>query len=143
CTACRRNAACGLAAEERGLTQLMNAREFHARLARLEALLVEAERNASPAAQARTREIVQAVLELHAAGLARMVEHLAAAGEAGREVLDAWAADEVAAGRLLLHGLHPQDVEARVRQALDQVKPSLRAHGGSVELVSVSDGTVR
>src|SRR5205823_4298456 len=120
------------------MTQPMNAREFQARLQRLEALLTEAERN--PTAQDRTREIVQAVLELHAAGLARMVEHLAAAGEAGRSVLDAWAADEVAAGLLLLHGLHPQDVEARVRQALDHVRPSLRAHGGSVELVSVSDG---
>src|SRR5437868_2922054 len=62
------------------MTQPMNAPEFQARLQRLEALLVEAERNANPAAQDRTREIVQAVLELHAAGLARMVEHLAAAG---------------------------------------------------------------
>ena len=46
-------------------------------------------------------------------------------------------------GLLLLHGLHPLDLEARVRQALDKVRPYLRSHGGNVELLGVDEGVVR
>ena len=64
---------------------------------------------------ARPREIVQAVLDLHGAGLERILGHLADAGDR-RRVLDACARDEVVGGLLLLHGLHPLDLEERVLQ---------------------------
>ncbi len=60
-----------------------------------------------------------------------------------RRVLDTCAGDEVVAGLLLLHGLHPLDVETRVRQALESVRPLLRSHGGNVELLEVREGVVR
>jgi Fe-S cluster biogenesis protein NfuA len=120
-----------------------DARDFHDRLRRLDELLDDAERYADPAAQAHTREVVRAVLDLHGIGLARILDHLAAAGEAGAAALDACARDDVAGGLLLLHGLHPLDLETRVNQALDQVRPRLRSHGGDVELVAAADGVVR
>ena len=86
---------------------------------------------------------MRAVLDLHGAGLSRVLGHLEAAGEAGQAVLDVCARDEVVGGLLLLHDLHPLGVEARVRQALDDVRPQLRAHGGNVELLAVSGGVVR
>jgi Fe-S cluster biogenesis protein NfuA len=101
------------------------------------------ERFTDPTAQAHTRETVRAILDLYGAGLQRILEHTRAAGEAGQALLDAWASDGVVAGLLLLHGLHPLDVEARVLQALDDVRPYLRSHGGNVELLGVSDGVVR
>lgn len=122
---------------------MLDAREFRARLERLDSLLQEAERRADPAAQAWTRQIVQALLDLHGVGLERLLEHVAEAGDAGRGILDACARDDMVAGLLLLHGLHPLDLEARVRQALDQVRPYLGSHGGNVELLGVSDGIVR
>jgi Fe-S cluster biogenesis protein NfuA len=125
------------------MTNTLDGRAFQSQLQRLEALLHEVERFTDPAAQACTRQIVQAVLDLHGAGLERLLGHLETAGEAGIAVLDACARDDVVAGLLLLHGLHPLDVEARVRQALEQVRPYLRSHGGNVELLSVSDGIVR
>jgi Fe-S cluster biogenesis protein NfuA len=87
--------------------------------------------------------LVQIVLALHGAGLERIVGHLTAAGEAGAGIHEACVQDEVVAGLLLLHGLHPLDLETRVQQALEQVKPYLRSHGGSVELVDISAGVVR
>jgi Fe-S cluster biogenesis protein NfuA len=125
------------------MANTLDAREFQARLQRLDALLREVERFTDPEAQDHTRELVQAVLDLHGVGLERLLEHLSAAGEAGEAVLDACARDEVVAGLLLLHGLHPLDVETRVRQALDEVRPYLRSHGGNVELLDVRDGVVR
>jgi Fe-S cluster biogenesis protein NfuA len=118
----------------------LDARDFQARLQRLDALLQGVERIADPAARARTREIAQTLLELHGVGLERLLGHVAAAGEAGRAALDACGRDEVAGGLLLLHGLHPLDVEERVGLALEQVRPYLRSHGGEVELIGIRDG---
>jgi Fe-S cluster biogenesis protein NfuA len=113
-----------------------DARQFQACLERLDALLREAE------GQAHSRALVQAVLDLHAAGLERLLDHLRSAGEAGAEVLDACAHDDLVAGLLLLHGLHPLDLQTRVQQALEGVRPYLRSHGGNVELTGIRDGVV-
>src|SRR5262249_49722483 len=77
------------------------------------------------------------------AGLERLLGHMADEGEAGERILGACAGDEVVSGLLLLHGLHPLDVEDRVRRALDDVRPYLRSHGGDVELLEVSGGVGR
>jgi Fe-S cluster biogenesis protein NfuA len=125
------------------MTSTFDVRQFQTRLERLDALLREAENAADPAAQAHSRALVQAVLDLHAAGLERLLSHLDSAGDAGAAILDACARDEVVAGLLLLHGLHPLDLETRLHQALDQVRPYLRSHGGNVELLGICDGIVQ
>lgn len=116
--------------------------DFTAKLHRLEALIHQAERLPDPAARAHAHEVVRALLDLHAAGLERLLDHVAEAGAAGAAILDACAADDVTSGLLLLHDLHPLDLEDRVRQALERVGPSLGSHGG-VELLGVDDGVVR
>jgi len=125
------------------MTDTLDAREFRAQLERLDGLLRGVERFADPEARTQTRAMVRAVLDLHGAGLGRLLDHLADAVEAGRAVLDACARDDVVSDLLLLHGLRPLDVEARVRQALEQVRPYLRSHGGNVELLGVETGVVR
>jgi Fe-S cluster biogenesis protein NfuA len=112
-----------------------DANEFDAKLQRLEGLVQQAERLPDPATRAHVRDIVQALLDLHATGLERLLGHVAGAGEAGDSILDACAADEVVCGLLLLHGLHPLAVEDRVREALERVR--------GVELLAVDDGVVR
>lgn len=125
------------------MTSTLDAKEFQSRLERLDALIREAEHLADPAARSRFQQVVQAILDLHGSGLERLLEQVAEAGEAGREVLDACARDPVVGGLLLLHGLHPLDVEDRVRQALEEVRPYLRSHGGNVELLELREGVVR
>jgi Fe-S cluster biogenesis protein NfuA len=121
----------------------LDARELQGKLQRLDALIREVDRFADPSAQAHTREIVQAILDLHRFGLERVLGHVEGAREKGAAILDALTRDDVVGGLLLLHGLHPLDLETRVRQALDQVRPYLRSHGGNVELLGVGDGVVR
>ncbi len=123
--------------------ETLDLREFQGQLQRLDALLQGVERLGDPEARSNVRETVQAILELHGAGLERILYHLDAAGDAGASARDACVGDEVVGGLLLLHGLHPLDLEARVLQALDQVRPFLRSHGGNVELLSLTDGVVR
>src|SRR5947209_663675 len=120
-----------------------NDTDLRAHMHRLDDLLHEVEESADPAVQGRTREIVQTLLEYHGAGLARILDHLAGAGDAGRSLLDTLAGDDLVSSMLLLYGLHPHDLETRVRRALDKVRPYLRSHGGNVELVGVAEGAVR
>jgi Fe-S cluster biogenesis protein NfuA len=120
----------------------LDSREFQSRLERLDALLQEAEQSADASAQAQIRQIVQAVIELHKAGFERILGHLDAAGEAGARVREACVQDQIISGLLLLHGLHPLELEARVLLALEQVRPYLRSHGGNVELIDLADGVV-
>ncbi len=124
------------------MTNTLDAREFQARLQSIEALLGKVERFTDPEARVQTREIVRAILDLHGTGLGRLLSHIEAAEGAGQAILDACGRDEVVGGLLLLHGLHPLDLETRVRQALEQVRPYLRSHGGNVELLGISDGVV-
>jgi Fe-S cluster biogenesis protein NfuA len=110
---------------------------------RVESLVHELEQSPDAAARARATEIIQSVMELHAAALERMLEMLARAGAAGQAMIDSLAEDGLVASVLLLHGIHPLDLETRVGQALDSVRPLLRSHGGNVELIGLSGGIVR
>lgn len=109
---------------------------------RIEQLVAEIEASADPAVLAAARDMVRIVLDLHGSGLAKLLRRI---GESrcGRGLLDQCTGDELISSLLLLHGLHPDDLDTRVQQALDNVRPYLRSHGGNVELVSVSGGIVR
>jgi Fe-S cluster biogenesis protein NfuA len=117
--------------------------DFRKRMERLERHIQEVERYADPEARAHTKEIVRTLLAMHAVGLERILEHVAGTGETGLSIIDALARDDLVGSLLLLYGLHPLDIETRVRHALDKVRPYLRFHGGSVELLGIADGVVR
>lgn len=112
------------------------------RVARIEGLLAEIEALQDPNARAKAAEMVQVLLELYGEGLARMMEFVAEGRERER-IFEALAGDELVSHLLLLHGLHPLDVGTRVAQALEEVRPYLRSHGGDVELLGIEGGVVR
>ncbi len=108
-------------------------------IARLESLIQEVDRFKDPALRDKTREIVQLLMDLHGGVLETILQRIAATGESGLRMIDDLAADEMVSGLLLLYGLHPLNLESRIRQALEKCKPYLHSHGGNVELLSVSD----
>jgi Fe-S cluster biogenesis protein NfuA/nitrite reductase/ring-hydroxylating ferredoxin subunit len=109
-------------------------------VALVERLLDELDALPDTQARDRTTEVIQALLGLYGEGLRRIFGELA---ERDGGVAEALAGDELVGHLLLLHGLHPVPVEARVRQALDGVRPYLESHGGDVELLAVEDGVAR
>jgi Fe-S cluster biogenesis protein NfuA len=117
--------------------------EIRKQMQHMEMLIQEIDRFSDPSARAKTHEIIQGLLNLHSRGLERILQHLADAGEGGHALIDRLARDDLIGSLLLLYGLHPVDFETRVRQALDHVRPYLRSHGGSVELLGIRDGNVR
>jgi Fe-S cluster biogenesis protein NfuA/nitrite reductase/ring-hydroxylating ferredoxin subunit len=95
-------------------------------------------------ARERAEELVRLVVDLYGAGLERLLEIVHESGRLDDDLLDRFAADDLVASLLAVHGLHPDDVETRVARALDGVRPYLGSHGGDVELLGVTDdGVVR
>jgi len=113
------------------------------RLEDVERLIQELEQGPESPARARARQLVGAVLDLHAGALARALEIVAGAGAAGPTVLDALTRDPLVAGVLLLHGLHPVDLESRVRAAADELAPTLRGQGALLAGLDIADGSIR
>lgn len=109
---------------------------------RVEELVAAIKTWADPNLRAKAVELVQALMDFHGAGIDRMMELTAEKGAVGYEIFDEFAKDDLVGNMLLLYGLHPLDLETRVVQALDKVRPSLNLHEGGVELVSINDGVV-
>ncbi len=110
---------------------------------RIDDLLQEIERFKDPQAQTQTRQIVQALMDFHSAAVERMLEKIAATGEEGLRTIDTIAQDDLVASVLLLYGLHPLDLEARVQQGLQKALPYIHSHGGNVELLGIDESIVR
>ncbi|MCA1593386.1 MAG: NifU family protein [Acidobacteria bacterium] len=110
---------------------------------RIDELTRKVEAITDPAARSDAVELLQSLMEFHGAGLERMLEIAAERGVVGHSIIEDFARDELIGGMLLLYGLHPLELETRVRQAIDKVRPSLASHGGDVELLSIEEGVVR
>lgn len=118
-----------------------------AEIERIEQLLEEAERLADPQARALARSLAAALIDLVAAGLARVVELGGPALE--RQLAD----DELVGNLLVLAGTHPDAPALRARAALEAASRviaslgvslvSCMADGGGlvVELVAAERGT--
>lgn len=120
-----------------------NSEGFESRMRSISGLIDQFEQIDDAAVRSSTRRLTQALLDLHAAGLRKILERLSAAGPSGQSVIDACVEDDLVCNLLLLHGLHPVDVETRVQRALARVRPALHAHGGDVELLAIAPNAVR
>lgn len=110
----------------------MDATDVRALPERIEELL---DSFGDPRTAERAEDLVAAVLSLYGEGLKRVVT--LAGDDVVRQLVD----DDLVAGLLLLHGLHPDDVATRVQRALDEVRPYLGSHAGGIEFRGVdTDG---
>ena len=110
-------------------------------LRRIDELVTGLSHIADPAAQSAARELVQAILDVHGIALARIMATIADVEE-GRAVLDRLAQDEQVKAVLLLYGLHPDEPETRVRQALAAMESRLAGSGASVKLGRITANAV-
>jgi len=97
--------------------------------------LIAASASAGPVARDRAEELVRLVADLYGAGLERLLDLLHEHGALTDDVIEAVAGDDLVAGLLLVHGLHPYDASTRIERALS---------GQDVELLEVTaDGVAR
>jgi Fe-S cluster biogenesis protein NfuA len=120
----------------------MNSR-LQDRTNKIESLIAQIRNSADPELRETALELIQILMEFHATAIDRMMEITSEAGDVGWDVIDRFGRDHLVSNMLLLHGLHPLDLDTRVRDALETVRPYLHSHGGNVELIDICDGTVR
>lgn len=88
------------------------------------------------------RELIQLLMEVHGAGLERIMELIFDSGSEGEAMIARLGRDPIARSLLLLYSLHPDDAETRVLQATEAMRPRLRKLGFTAELVAIRDGAV-
>ena len=103
---------------------------------RIEELVLRVGNIPDPESREAARQLMASILELHGAGIERMMEITSAAGDPGQALIRRFAGDNLVAALLLLHNLHPDDLETRVQHALGKWH-------GSAELVGEFEGVVR
>jgi Fe-S cluster biogenesis protein NfuA len=101
---------------------------------RIERLLDELRLAVIPREYENVEEVVRLVTELYGAGLERV---LAVVAKSAPDLIGELARDDLIASLLIVHDLHPEDLETRVEAALESVRPFLRHHDGDVELLDL------
>jgi Fe-S cluster biogenesis protein NfuA/nitrite reductase/ring-hydroxylating ferredoxin subunit len=114
----------------------LNAMNSHG--ARIQLLLGQIEALPTPSTRQLIHEFMEATLAFYGQGLARILQVVSESGPASQNVYQHLIDDKVVRGLLLIHDLHPADLETRLRDALDHVRPYLQSHGGNVELISLT-----
>src|ERR1700676_3258968 len=110
---------------------------------RIQQLLEQIEALPSPSTRELIHEFMEATLAFYGQGLGRMLQVVSESGPQGAKAYQRLINDKVVRGLLLIHDLHPADLESRLREALDHVRPYLQSHGGNVELISLQDQSAR
>lgn len=116
--------------------------EIQQRIGRIEELVQKIESTADPALRATARELLQAVMDLHAAGIERILETLANKGDAAASILQSLAADELVSSLLVLYDLHPENFETRVNRGIEKARKQLTRRSANVQVVTISESTV-
>jgi hypothetical protein len=108
---------------------------------RIEELIRGLDTHPDPSARETARELLALVLDLHGIGLAKLMGIVATAE--GGAILARLVDDKQVRAMLLLHGLHPDDFETRVREAVDRLRPHLGVYGLRLDVVEIARSTVR
>lgn len=114
---------------------------------RVENLISELQAVPDPRVAAAAEELVRTLVDLYGEGLAHVMHVAADAANdehSGGGIVGQLIADPLVASLLLVHDLHPLDVDTRIQRALDDVRPYLGSHAGGVQYLGVDeDGVVR
>lgn len=118
-------------------------KDLQRRMQRIGTLVQEIEEFTDPAARAKAKELMQAVMDLHGSGLERALEIIFNAGEPGMRIIDDLGSDPLVSSLLVLYGLHPDDLATRVGKAVEALGRDLRPQGCAVELLGIDGNSVR
>ncbi len=120
-----------------------NSGSFHDQVRELGKLIAQFDQMSDGPQKAACKELVQLLMDVHGAGLERMMEIVFESGQSGPALIEKLGQDSVVGGLLLLYSLHPDELETRVQKAIDRVAPRLRKLSCSAELVSIDNGVAQ
>lgn len=110
---------------------------------KIEELVRRVESMADADARLLVSDLLRAVLDFHAAALERMLDITYQVGPAGEAIIERVTTDDLVSSVLLLHDLHPDNLETRVEGAVQRLSETFRSLGAKLSLIAVEAGTVR
>jgi Fe-S cluster biogenesis protein NfuA len=110
---------------------------------RLDELMSRIDRLPANSARELVTDCIRGLLDLYGEGLSRILELAENAETDGKSFRDALLRDKTVRALLLIHDLHPHDLESRLLEALEGLRPYMESHGGNIELVSIENQTAR
>ncbi len=116
--------------------------EFQEQIRQLGKLVAEFDQLPDSPAKVLGKRLVQLLMDVHGAGLERVMEVIFDCGSSGPGIIDKLGQDSIAGSLLLLYSLHPDDLETRVQKAVERIRPRLRKLSCAIELVGVHEGAV-
>lgn len=111
-------------------------------LRRIETLVASLDELQDPRARTMARDLVEALLDMQGLAFAKVAARLSATKE-GANLFKQLAEDEQIKAILLLHGLHPDDAETRIRKAIEELRSRLTTQGAHIALIAVAEGIAR
>lgn len=116
---------------------------FQSSMQKIEELIGTLDKGAEPVLRSAAKELVAALMEVHGACLARMLESLNKTGEPGQQAIRSFVGDPLIRNLLILYELHPDGLDARVTRAMDKFRGSHAAAGVKLEVLGTDGGMVR
>lgn len=115
----------------------MNPDEFQNRAAALEEQVRLVEGCSDPATRAAALALLRSVMELHQEALAHILAVIKNANAAG--MLDALVSDPLVSNILLLHDLHPWELQERITAAIAALQPKLTRYGATARVTRIGE----
>jgi len=116
--------------------------EFQERVRQLGKLIEQFDQMPGGPAKTAGSELLKLLMDLHGAGLERMMEIIFESGDQGTKIIDQLGKDASVGSLLLLYSLHPDDLGTRVEKAAERMRPRLRKLACAVESVEVRESAV-
>jgi len=127
-----------------GLTRrhVANGTEFQEQVRQLGQLITQFDQMPEGPQKTACKQLVQLLMDVHGAGLDRIMEIVFENEAAGPAIIDKLGQDSITSSLLLLYSLHPDNLETRLNKAVERMRPRLRKLSYSVDLLTVHEGAV-
>jgi Fe-S cluster biogenesis protein NfuA len=117
--------------------------EFQDQVRQLGKLITQFDQMPEGPPKTACKQLVQLLMDVHGAGLDRIMEIVFESDGPGPAIVDKLGNDTITSSLLLLYSLHPQELETRVQQAIDRMRPRLRKLSCGVDLAGIVEGAVQ
>lgn len=122
---------------------MIDEKNFQSRVQKIGELVNQLESIPDPEARAGAKQLVQALMDLHGAGLEKILEVIFQSETAGAQIIDNLGRDPLVSSLLILYGIHPEELQTRVERKLRQIQSKLHKMGVEATLISAEGGDIR
>ena len=117
--------------------------EFQEQVRQLGKLIMQFDQMPEGPQKTACKQLVQLLMDVHGAGLERIMEIVFESAGPGPVTIDKLGHDNITGSLLLLYSLHPDDLETRVHKAIEQIRPRLRKLSCGVDVARIEEGAVQ